>query len=123
MSAWQGVWDGAPPIISGNADIYFPRFGLIIDWFPDPPGGWHVGTLLGLGGLALRNGIGADSTGGTVTGSLFFGYDIWMVRRTWLGFMFVSAATPAVGLRDDQGDTGIRFAPLSIALEVTLAYH
>ena len=46
-----------------------------------------------------------------------------MVRRTELGFMFVSAATPAKTLRNDQGDTGFRFAPLSIALEASLTYH
>ncbi len=117
------VFRGGPSVAVGNTDIQFFQLGPRLDWFPDPAGGWHFGALLGLGALVLVNGSGQQATGAGPLGSLIGGYDLLFRRPFSLGVDFVASGTPSEKLYASGADTGYRFVPVSIALEVSILMY
>ena len=50
--------------------------GVVLDWFPDPKGGAHVGLLIGPANIGLQDEDGNSASGAGA--ALFGGYDFWV---------------------------------------------
>jgi hypothetical protein len=109
---------------SGRAEGGTVMVGILMDWYPEPKAGWHVGVAGGVGALVLMNWADDSALGGVnLAGSAFGGYD-WALGRNWgLGLQLTaSGATSTKMVDDDQRDTGYRLTPLSIGLQASLVY-
>jgi hypothetical protein len=125
----------ASAVISSGATI--GNYGVLVDWFPDARGAWHVGGLLGLGlvrapappttisvgGIATTTG-GENLLGVALGATLFGGYDLWITPQCSLGLeALASTGTPA-SMRDPSGNaSGYEFTPLWLGLFASVLYH
>jgi len=110
---------------SNRATGGFGMVGMLVDWYPQPKGGWHVGGSAGLGAVILNNSADDSVSGGAnFAGSVFGGYD-WSLGRNWgLGLQLVASGATKTKLEDDSGkhDTGYRLTPLAIGVQASLLY-
>ncbi len=129
---WHVTLGESSPIagpLGGNGELlaFAEQLGLLVDWYPDPQGGWHVGGAVGIGILGANavSGGGANLSGIDATASLLGGYDWWVSRKWALGTELVAAAGTRTALDGsvDPGQPSYRFAPASIALEFTVLFN
>jgi len=110
---------------SNRATGGFGMIGALVDWYPQPRGGWHLGGSAGVGAVVLSNSADDSVYGGAnFAGSVFGGYD-WALARNWgLGLQLVASGATKTKLEDDSGsrDTGYRLTPLSIGVQASLLY-
>lgn len=104
--------------IAKNQSLGVVVLGPMVDWFPDPKGGGHVGAMVGIGGIGLSGDDGKSSSG---TGaSLWGGYDFWVGEQWSLGpelrVVYVSAHRDVIGSRLNDKAT-------SIEVLFTALYH
>ncbi len=99
------------------------EFAFLVDWYPDPRKGWHVGGAIGAGDIEVQ---GSNSTilGGALTGSILGGYDWWLGPEWSLGLLLVATGGSKATLDDSSGvDTGYRLGGRSIAVEASILFH
>lgn len=118
--------DGSTHSASHKAQGGFGMVGLLVDWYPQPNGGWHTGLATGLGVVALTNSADDSNVGGlNFAGSVFGGYD-WALGRDWaLGLQLTASGATTTQLKEDtdaRADTGYRLTPLSIGVQASLLY-
>jgi hypothetical protein len=119
----DGDLAGTPPGSSRSVTTVAPIFGVLVDWYPAPEGGWHVGGSLGLGGVGLTD-ASSNSNGYSLGVAILGGYDWWIGPQWSLGLMAVAATAGAADLKDGNGsDTGYRFTPITIAIEGSIVFH
>jgi len=119
-----GTFVGAPNGASGTAFADVLQLGLLVDWYPVSEDGWHVGSIVGLGGSSLVDASGSRSTSGGLAASLLGGYDWWIGPQWSLGALLaVSSATAGTMSAPGRADTGYTLAPFSLALEASLLNH
>jgi hypothetical protein len=110
---------------SNRATGGFGMLGMLVDWYPQPKAGWHVGGSAGVGALVLSNAADDSVYGGAnFAGTLFGGYD-WALGRDWsLGLQLVASGATRTELEDDSSsrDTGYRLTPLSVGVQASLLY-
>lgn len=100
------------------------QLGVLVDWFPKPTQGWHVGGLLAVGVVTITDADVRDSKGAGFGASLFGGYDFWIGAQWSLGLQAVFSATSSATMTDDNNDkTGYKFSALSAGLEYTFTLH
>ena len=103
----------------------FGMLGVLVDWYPQPRGGWHTGFATGLGVIALKNSADdSELAGVNLAGSVFGGYD-WSIARDWsLGLQLTASGGTKTKMREDDGDhdTGYRLTPLSIGVQASVLY-
>jgi hypothetical protein len=119
---------GAAPVMtaaSTNASAALGEIGFLVDWHPQPTGGWHAGASVGLGFVGITNEADGSRWGGVaLAGSLFGGYDWWLGRSWSLGLMLVGDAGSKATLNDsNRNDTGYRLTPASLSLMTSLLYY
>ncbi len=119
------VVDGRSIAASTKAMVQLSQLGLLVDWYPDPDAGWHVGASGGLGVSSLINQADDSTWAGTsLAGTLFGGYD-WAIGRHWsMGLdLIVSGATASV-MKDatDAVDTGYKLKSFSVGLGGSILY-
>ncbi|HEY2410577.1 MAG TPA: hypothetical protein VGI10_31455 [Polyangiaceae bacterium] len=115
---------GAPAGAPGEADGGVPLLGMFGDWYPNPRGGWHVGSSLGLGGYSFRDTVGRDYTAVSPTFAPFGGYDNWIGPQYSLGLSAIASFAPSTKATDRQGnDTFYRFAVAYFGLQTSLLWH
>jgi hypothetical protein len=120
----DGTFSGGPPGATGYAGAIAPIFGGLVDWYPSPQDGWHLGGALGLGGVGLTDSANNNSNGYGLGVSILGGYDWWIGPQWSLGLIGVLATSPAVRMTyQDQTGTGYELMPVTIALEGSLLYH
>ncbi len=115
-----------PPCALPTGDVSSGQviLGGLVDWFPVPTGGFHVGGSLGLGGLAITYPGGNDSSGSSLGLSVLGGYDWWIGPEWSLGLMgVVAVSTPTYMTDNANGSTGYHLTPATIAVEASLLYH
>lgn len=104
--------------------------GVLVDWYPEPRGGWHVGGSTGLGAIVLENSADdRDFAGVNLAGSVFGGYD-WALGRKWsLGLQLVVSGGTRTKLMEedpnkenDPRDTGYRLTPFSVGVQASVLY-
>lgn len=115
---------------SDRATGGFGTLGILVDWYPEPRGGWHVGGAAGLGVIVLTNAADDRDFGGVnFAGNVFGGYD-WSLGRKWsLGLQLVVGAGTRSKLveedetqKNDTRDTGYRLTPFSVGVQASLLY-
>jgi hypothetical protein len=100
------------------------QLGVLVDWYPNPTSGWHVGALAGVGAITITDSDVRDSNGFGFGGSLFGGYDFWIGPQWSLGLQAVFSATSSATMKNsDNDDTGYKFSALSAGLEYTFTLH
>lgn len=72
-----------PSTLNVSGALGVLALGPFIDWFPDDTGGAHVGAMVGLGGVGLKDRSGNADVG--IGGSLWTGYDFWIANQWSLG--------------------------------------
>jgi hypothetical protein len=126
-----GPFDGANVTFNGQtvpasskAMAGVSGLGLLVDWYPNPSGGWHAGLSGGLGFASVVN-QADDSTmfGASAAGSVFGGYD-WAIGRQWsMGLaLAASGSTPATMKDKDGTNAGYRLQSLSLGLGASILY-
>jgi hypothetical protein len=111
-----GRYDGAV------AQAFEWTLGPFVDWYPDPARGLHIGALVG-GSATL---VSSTTTQSSVAfGATVFGGCDWWIGPQWsLGILAeASGATPSSLVDNHQNGTGYRVAPLSLGIDITLAFH
>jgi hypothetical protein len=108
-----------------KADVVFSQIGLLVDWYPEPSSGWHLGASGGWGLISLLN-RADDSTlvGTSVGGTVFGGYD-WFIAKEWsMGFSLIaSGVTPASLKETEEGaDARYRLRAVSVGLGGSILY-
>jgi hypothetical protein len=108
------------------------QLGVLVDWFPDPTGGWHVGGLAGIGLIGISDAAVKDSGAPVVEdagafsfgGGLLGGYDFW-IGPQWSGGLYVLASgVTSSELADRQGDkAGYTLGAWSLALQYSFLHH
>jgi hypothetical protein len=109
---------------SAKVAATFSHLGLLVDWYPNPSRGWHVGASGGLGIAGLIN-QADDSTmaGVSAAGSVFGGYD-WSIGPHWsVGVGLVASGNTSTKMLDsDADDTGYRLKSFSIGITGSILY-
>lgn len=111
---------------SNRASGGFGMVGMLVDWYPRPTAGWHVGVSGGLGALVLTNSADdSDFAGANFSGSVFGGYD-WSLGSNWsVGLQLVASGATTTKLmvdEDDTHDSGYRLTPFSVGLQASVLY-
>jgi len=121
VSITETTLRGAPG--SPGVDASQVHIAALLDWFPKPSDGWHVGATLGFGGASMK-GANADGTGATVVAGLFGGYDWWIGPQWSLGSALWVSGTPSAALKNSHGDnTGYNLGSGSIMFMGSLLLH
>lgn len=121
--------DGRTVDASDKAQVSAAQLGLLVDWYPKPASGWHLGMSAGLGLVSLVNEAAragtTDSTmvGTSTSGSIFGGYD-WYLGKDWsMGLALSAMGTTSASMKDKDGnDTGYHLKSLSVGLDWSLLY-
>jgi hypothetical protein len=116
--------NSAPVTASQKATAAQSLLGALVDWYPDPLSGLHVGLAAGLGGIAVQN-HADDSTlsGVAASGALLTGYDFALSRSWALGLALVASGATSSKLKNsDSKDTGYKLSAFSIELASSLLY-
>jgi hypothetical protein len=111
---------------SHKAQGGFGMLGVLVDWYPQPTGGWHTGLATGVGAIALTNSADDRAVVGlNLGGSVFGGYD-WTLGHDWaLGLQLTASGGTTTKLKEDtdaRRDTGYRLTPLSVGVQASLLY-
>jgi hypothetical protein len=145
IRAWtaRGTFDGGPVItdakttyyvngtptptkltLTGNSRINTGELGAMLDWYPNPEKGWHVGGSVGLDVMTLTDDAGTQTTAGGVGGSIFGGYQFWLGPSWSLGLAAVMSMAGVSHLDDsNQNNTGYKLTPFGFGLESQLLYY
>jgi hypothetical protein len=117
------------------------NYGVLVDWFPDPHDGWHVGGLLGLGMVrappllapatvpTAQGTVAGPTTGANLLGfgfgaTLLGGYDLWLSPQFSLGMDVVGATVTSAAMKESNGQSsGYRFTPLWFGFLASVLYH
>jgi len=118
------TFDGRSIKLSERAYAGSSLLGAMVDWYPNPRGGWHVGVAAGLGATNLM--FSADDTklfatglGGLVTG----GYDWRLGRDFWLGLSLQVSGVTRGTMKDEDGrDTGWKMKSFGLGVGSSLVY-
>lgn len=137
-TVWEGVviagtigtttmradFHGRPSEAEDRASVVLVNLGALIDWYPEPTGGWHVGAGIGVEALTLSSGGGTDSAGVSYGARIFGGYDWWIGPQWSLGVMAILAATPSTPMIANGGDeNGYRYHTITAGLAYALTLH
>jgi hypothetical protein len=116
---------GPTAAASGDATASLAELALLVDWYPDPAGGWHAGGSAGVGATGVTTQADGSRMGSLVAaGSVFGGYDFWVGRSWSLGLALILAGASSATLNDTNGNsTGYRMMPLSIGLQTSILYY
>jgi hypothetical protein len=119
----RGTLHGAPkPEGKGTATL--GELGILMDYFPRPTDGWHVGGLLALGVVTLNDSQLPDSSGAAFAASAFGGYDWWIGPEWSLGLMAVFTASSRASLKDsDRNDSGYSLNALAGGIDFSFTLH
>jgi hypothetical protein len=103
-----------------GASVLSTEIGALIDWYPDPEAGWHMGFSLGVGSTQVTDDGGNVLDGSAFAGSLFGGYQWWLGPGWSLGLQGVLLGATKSSLQDSNQDTGYAMMPLSIGVQTLL---
>lgn len=95
--------------------------GPFVDYYPDPQEGFHFGSMVGLGGLAIDARPFSDEQERTATGGAigaWMGYDFWMAREWSLGL-----EARYLAVRAKNPDTEWKGSADALGMAITGVYH
>lgn len=109
---------------SRRARFSYGQIGALVDWYPQPLGGFHGGLSAGFGAVALTNNADDSQLAGFASsGSLFFGYDT-VISRSWgFGVALVLSGVTTASLKNTDGEeTAYQLKAYAIGLAASLLY-
>lgn len=112
-------------ITGKDTTLNLSHLGLLLDWFPDEHGGFHVGGSLGLYTMLLEvDGEIAREAASGGGGQLFVGYDFW-VGDDWSIGGLLALTHASMELDDDQikHTTGGSASATAVMLQASVLYH
>jgi hypothetical protein len=116
---WEGLSDEGDDI-----GLVHSQLGVLVDWFPESRGGWHVGGSIGLGVNILQDDDDDQFTGVGASASVLGGYDFWIGPQWALGILATGTLASSADLKDDdQDDTGLSLSAASIGIGASLLHH
>jgi hypothetical protein len=119
-----GNGPSANTTLQGRASASMVLLGGLVDWFPEPERGWHVGGSVGLGGAVVTDDTGNSINGASIAGSIFGGYQFWLGPSWSLGVSGVVMGAPTLNLTDsNRNDSGYKMTPFYVGLAWTLMYY
>jgi hypothetical protein len=128
----RGPFDGqtiagtTPPVaVSTTADAGVSQLGVLVDWYPSPRLGWHVGLSGGIGAILVKNHADESSfVGAGGSGTLFGGYDFSIAKDWSIGLSLLATGTTRATLKEakEQTHTGYRLGSLAIGLGASILY-
>ncbi len=100
----------------GSRNVGFLLIGPFVDGFPKANGGWHLGGMLGLGGIGKTTDTEASAGFG---GAAWVGYDTWVGADWSVGGLlrFSALATQGDEPEDFSGSL------IGVSLGVSVLYH
>jgi hypothetical protein len=105
------------------ASIQSVQAGALVEWYPLPHGGWHVGLELGAIAVSVPL-MSTRATGYGAVGLVEGGYDWWIGPELSLGLDLFASSGTALAMLDGSGnDTGYRFTPLQLGLGLRVVFH
>jgi hypothetical protein len=110
---------------SAKVDATVSQVGALIDYYPHPALGWHLGLAASWCVLSLVN--RADESmyyGSAFGGTLFGGYD-WSIGGDWsMGLALFGSGSTTASMRESEHkqDTGYRLRSLSAGIAGSLLY-
>ncbi|HXX68294.1 MAG TPA: hypothetical protein VEK07_13980 [Polyangiaceae bacterium] len=109
---------------ANTASVSLDRLGGLVDWYPLPGLGWHVGVELGVDLSTVSVTGGLSMTGLGFGGTLFGGYD-WWVSPQWSLGVALSASTGTVEtmVGSDGDEPGYRLWPADAAVDFTVLFQ
>lgn len=115
----KGTFDATNKAMAATSGL-----ALMLDWYPNPLGGWHAGMAGGLGFVAVQN-LADDSqmVGTGLTGRLFGGYDFSIGKAWSLGLGLSLSGTTSAKLKDSADssiDTGYRLKSLAVGFDASI---
>jgi hypothetical protein len=107
---------------TGSGSLGFGMLGPMIDAFPNPSGGFHVGGLVGVSRIGLNDGQGNPSTG--IGLSAWVGY-MWWASSQWSlgGLVRLSGARSGRKLGNDPNQFDVTDTTRAITFMFSTAYH
>jgi hypothetical protein len=99
----RNTFEGSPAP-QKNASASTGQLGVLLDWFPDPTGGGHVGALAGLGFATITDAEIKDASGLGFGGAVFGGYDFWIGPQWSAGLFVAVGGSTSAELMDRKGD-------------------
>ena len=132
-----GTFDGGPTVratymqagqtttkLLDQASLAAFEIGALLDWYPRPTGGWHVGLSAGVGGFTITDGADNSSTSTALTGALFGGYQFWVAGGLSAGLSAVVSTAFKASPTDSAGNaTGYDLQWLAVGLQGAIAFH
>jgi hypothetical protein len=113
----------ASPTVNGSETfLALANYGVLVDWFPDPAHGWHVGGAMGLGFIGYATSDGT-ARGFSVGGSVLGGYDFWLAPQWSVGVLVVATAGPTMSMHDTGPRDPSELMPAAIAIEASVLSH
>jgi hypothetical protein len=120
--ASAGTFSGGP--VGTNA-LALARLGVLVDWYPVPRDGWHLGGIWAIGIMTWAvDANGSALSAAAPSASILGGYDWWISPQWSQGILLaVSASTPAT-MKDANGsDSGYTIGALAFVLQWSALYH
>lgn len=104
---------------TSQSDLTFWMAAMLVDIFPKPTGGFHLGALVGIAELDWSGGgSGGSATG--IGGGVLTGYDAWIGKQWSLGGLVRLLGANA---SHDSFDGSTKYGTFSIAVLGTALYH
>jgi hypothetical protein len=120
----SGSFHGAPPGAPGDATVFLPLFGVLVDWYPAPQGGFHTGGTFGLGGFLVNDSSNRNYRGLAPAGSLLAGVSGWLGPQTSVDFAAVFSLSGSASSNDQyRQNTGYDLMSASGGVEWSIVFH
>jgi hypothetical protein len=117
-----------------SSSVIVANYGLLVDWFPDPAAGWHIGGELGVGVVRNVEGIVAfpstarplpapDDLAVGLGASLIGGYDAWVTPQFSMGINLIVMTTAFARQTFQMDPTTYSVTPIVGGAMVSVLYH
>ena len=117
-----------------SSSVIVANYGLLVDWFPDPAAGWHLGGELGIGVVRNVDGIVAfpstarpppdpDDLAVGLGASLIGGYDAWVTPQFSMGINLIVMTTAFARQTFQMDSTSYSLTPIAGGVMVSVLYH
>jgi hypothetical protein len=117
-----------------TSSLVVANYGLLVDWFPDPAAGWHIGGQLGIGfvvdpyyDVAVASAVGdtftPDDRAVGLGASLMGGYDAWVTPQFSMGVNLVAMTTAFARQHVPIDSTSYSLTPIAGGVMVSVLYH
>jgi hypothetical protein len=119
-----GSFHGGPPGAPGDASALLPQLGVLVDWYPAPERGLHVGGTFGLGGFLVEDSSNRNYRGFAPAGSLRAGAAGWLGPEASVDIAAVFSLAASASSHDQyRQNTGYDLMSASGGFEWSIVFN